>query len=66
MSDSWEGVVLRKSRGLLDGSNLYRRLTIRLADGTAVKVRVDRDVWNNVTVGDTVSKAPGRKPVIVD
>jgi hypothetical protein len=63
MSDTWEGVVLKKSRGLLDGSNMYRRLTIRLADGTTSKVRVDRDLWSTVTEGDVVSKAPGENPV---
>jgi hypothetical protein len=63
MSDTWEGVVLKKSRGLLDGSNMYRRLTIRLADGTTSKVRVDRDLWSTVTEGDIVSKAPGENPV---
>jgi hypothetical protein len=30
------------SRGLLDGSNMYRRLKICLADGIAKKVRVGR------------------------
>ncbi|MFC9552497.1 hypothetical protein ACFTWF_16740 [Rhodococcus sp. NPDC056960] len=63
MSDTWEGAVLKKSRGLLDGSNMYRRLTIRLADGTTSEVRVDRDLWSTVTEGDIVSKAPGENPV---
>lgn len=63
MSDAWEGTVVKKSRGLLDGSNMYRRLKIRRADGTTTKVRVDRDLWNSLTEGDVVSKAPGQKPV---
>jgi hypothetical protein len=63
MNDAWEGVVVKKRRGLLDGSNLYRRLTIRLPDGTTTKVRVDRDLWNRITEGDVVSKAAGEEPV---
>ncbi len=59
----WEGIVVRKSRGLLDGSNLYRRLTIRLVDGSTTKVRVDRELWNSVTEGDLVTKAAGEDPV---
>jgi hypothetical protein len=63
MNDSWEGIVGKKRRALLDGSNLYRRLTIRRSDGITIKVRVDRDLWNTLTVGDMVSKAPGQQPV---
>lgn len=62
-NDTWEGVVVKKSRGLLDGANLYRRLTVRLADGTTTKVRVDRGLWDAVSEGDVVAKAPGRDPV---
>ena len=62
MSDAWEGVVVRKSRGLLDGSNMYRRLKILHADGTTTKVRVDRALWDEVAEGDLVSKAPGQPP----
>jgi hypothetical protein len=60
--DAWEGMVVKKTRGPLDGSNLYRRLTIRQSDGTTTKVRVDRDLWNQVSEGDVVSKQPGRPP----
>jgi hypothetical protein len=63
MNDSWEGVVVKKSRGLLDGSNMYRRLKIRLADGTTKKVRVGRALWDAVQEGDTVSKASGQDPL---
>jgi hypothetical protein len=63
MSDAWESIVVTKTRGLLDGSNMYRRLTIRHSDGTTTKVRVDRDLWNKLIVGDVVSKAPGQQPV---
>ncbi|SNQ47448.1 conserved hypothetical protein [Frankia canadensis] len=63
MNDAWEGTVVRKSRGLLDGSNMYRRLKIRLRDGTIITVRVSRPVWNSVAVGDTVLKQSGQDPV---
>ncbi len=63
MNDAWEGIVVKKRPRLLDGSNMYRRLTIRLSDGTTTKVRVDRALWDAVTEGDTVSKAPGEQPV---
>jgi hypothetical protein len=58
--DTWEGVVIKKSRGLLDGSNPYWRLKIRLTDGSVTKVRVDRDLWNAVGEGDTVAKVAGQ------
>ncbi len=61
--DAWEGTVVKKSRGLLDGSNMYRRLTIRQPDGTTSDVRVDRDLWNTLAEGDSVTKAAGQKPV---
>ena len=61
--DSWDGTVIKKSRGLLDGSSMYRRLEIRLADGSVTKVRVSRDLWNAVTEGDTVVKGAGQDPV---
>ena len=63
MKDAWEGIVVKKTRGLLDGSNLYRRLTIRHSDGSTTKVRVDRDLWDTVREGNVVSKAPGDHPV---
>lgn len=59
----WEGIVVRKSRGLYDGANMYRRLKIRLVDGSTTKVRVKRALWDSVTEGDLVSKAPGEEPV---
>jgi hypothetical protein len=61
--DAWEGTVTKKSRGLLDGSSMYRRLKIRLTDGSIVKVRVSRSLWNAVTEGDTVAKVVGQDPV---
>jgi len=29
----WEGIVVKKYRALLDGSNLFRRILVRLDDG---------------------------------
>ncbi len=63
MPESWDGTVVKKSRGLLDGSNLYRRLEVRLRDGEVTKVRVGRQLWDSIEVGDRVSKAPGADPV---
>lgn len=62
-ADEWEGIVVKRSRGLLDGSNLYRRLTIRLVDGSTTKVRVSRALWSSVTEADLVTKAPGADPI---
>ncbi|MEV0567569.1 hypothetical protein [Dactylosporangium sp. NPDC050588] len=60
--NAWSGTVAKKSRGLLDGSNLYRRLKVRLDDGTHVDVKVDRDLWSQLEVGDRVVKAEGGQP----
>lgn len=61
--NAWEGTVLKKSNGLLDGSNMYRRVKVRLSDGTTTTVRVDRDLWEELIVGDAVVTRPGQKPV---
>jgi hypothetical protein len=63
VTESWDGTVVKKSRGLLDGSNMYRRLEVRLSDGQTRKVRVSRALWDSVEVGDSVSKADGQDPV---
>jgi hypothetical protein len=42
---------------------MYRRLKIRLADGTTKKVRVGRALRDAVQEGDTVSKASGQDPL---
>lgn len=60
--DSWSGTVVKKSRGLLDGSNLYRRLKVRLDDGTQRDVKVGRDVWEQLQVGDRLVKPEGEDP----
>ncbi|MFJ9411455.1 hypothetical protein [Streptomyces sp. NPDC101393] len=60
--DSWEGVVTDKSRGMLDGSNMYHFVEIRLADGESVKVRIARRLWKSIEVGDRIVKQPGADP----
>ncbi|MFG2826897.1 hypothetical protein ACGFWI_05355 [Streptomyces sp. NPDC048434] len=60
--DSWEGVVIDKSRGMLDGSNMYHFVEVRLADGESVKVRIGRQLWKSITVGDRIVKQPGADP----
>jgi hypothetical protein len=55
MSDATiRGTVVKKHRALLDGSNLYRRLDVRLDSGDTVTARVDRATWKTLNVGDTV------------
>jgi hypothetical protein len=58
----WHGTVVKKYRGLLDGSNLYRRLLVQLDNGDTVKTRVDRATWKALTIGDAVAKTPGNRP----
>jgi hypothetical protein len=53
---------VKKSRALLDGSNLYRRLKVRLEDGTQLDVKVDRDMWKQLEVGDRLVKHQGENP----
>ena len=60
--DAWSGTVVKKSRALLDGSNLYRRLKVRLDDGTHMDVRVDRELWKHLGVGDRLVKREGEGP----
>ncbi|GAB3835414.1 hypothetical protein ACFPIJ_50955 [Dactylosporangium cerinum] len=60
--NAWSGTVAKKSRGLLDGSNLYRRLKVRLDDGTHLNVKVDRTLWSQLQVGDRVVKTAGEQP----
>lgn len=61
--DAWSGVVVKKSRAMFDGSNLYRRLEVELDSGEKQKVKVPRDLWKQLEVGDRVSKAAGADPV---
>ncbi|WP_329148888.1 hypothetical protein OIU91_21540 [Streptomyces sp. NBC_01456] len=61
--DSWEGIVLNKSRGMLDGSNMYHFVEVRLADGESLKVRISRRLWKSIVVDDRIVKRPGADPV---
>jgi hypothetical protein len=55
------GTVVKKYRALLDGSNLYRRILVRLDSGDTVKTRVDRATWKALAVGDAVARGSGEK-----
>lgn len=63
---AWTGVVVKKSRQLLDGSNLYRRVTVQHDDGREEKIRVDRALWKQLDVGDRLVKEPGQEPTRQD
>ncbi|MFB8087433.1 hypothetical protein [Streptomyces sp. NPDC055992] len=60
--DAWEGIVAHRSRGMLDGSNMYHFLEVRLVGGASVKVRVSRRFWKTVAVGDRIAKQPNADP----
>jgi hypothetical protein len=60
--NAWSGTVTKKSRGLFDGSNLYRRVRVRLEDGTRIDVKVDRDLWRELEVGDRLVQDRGGRP----
>ncbi|MFG2532162.1 hypothetical protein [Streptomyces sp. NPDC048516] len=60
--ESWEGIVTNKSRGMLDGSNMYHFVEVRLADGESMKVRIGRRLWKSVEVDDRIVKGPGSDP----
>ena len=60
--DVWDATVVKKSRGLLDGSNLYRRLTVRRADGQEDTIRVSKQLWKQIDVGDRLVKEAGLEP----
>src|SRR4051794_20576615 len=57
--NAWSGTVTKKSRGLFDGSNLYRRVRVGLEDGTRIDVKVDRDLWRELEVGDRLVQDRG-------
>ncbi|WP_329013167.1 DUF7489 domain-containing protein [Streptomyces sp. NBC_01601] len=61
--DAWEGVVTDKSRGMLDGANMYHFVELRLSDGRSTKVRIGRRLFKEVAVGDRLVKRPGADPV---
>ncbi|MFH9229724.1 hypothetical protein ACH4NT_03875 [Streptomyces lydicus] len=60
--DAWEGIVIKRSRGMLDGSNMYHFVEVRLADGESVQVRISRRLWKSIEVGDRIVKRPGADP----
>lgn len=47
---------------MLDGSNMYHFLEVRLVDGASVKVRVGRRFWKTIAVGDRIAKRPNADP----
>ncbi|WP_328997167.1 hypothetical protein OHA18_22155 [Kribbella sp. NBC_00709] len=57
--DAWAGVVVKKSRAMFDGSNLYRKLEVELDNGEKQNVKVPRGLWKELEVGDRVSKEAG-------
>ncbi|MFJ4006918.1 hypothetical protein ACIPWL_26180 [Streptomyces sp. NPDC090023] len=61
--DAWEGVVTDKSRGMLDGSNMYHFVELRLSDGESTTVRIGRRLWKSLAVGDRLIKRSGDDPV---
>ncbi|WP_427885004.1 DUF7489 domain-containing protein [Kribbella sp. GL6] len=60
--DAWTGVVVKKSRAMYDGANLYRKLEVQLDGGEVRDVKVKRDLWKSLEVGDRVTKAAGADP----
>ncbi|MEU6387956.1 hypothetical protein [Streptomyces sp. NPDC046939] len=61
--EAWEGVVEDKSRGMLDGANMYHFVVVRRTDGESMRIRVERRLWKAVAVGDRLVKAAGSDPV---
>lgn len=60
--DVWTGTVVKKARQLMDGSNLYRRVTVETDVGRTEKIRVDRELWKELEVGDRLVKEAGQEP----
>lgn len=60
--DSYEGVVTDKSRGMLDGSNMYHFVEIRLTDGESVKVRIGHAALEVDRGRRSDRQATGRRP----
>jgi hypothetical protein len=60
--DAWSGVVVKKARALYDGSNLYRKLEVQLDGGEVQDIKVQRDLWKQLEVGDRVVKEAGADP----
>ncbi|CAM5282903.1 hypothetical protein SAVIM338S_00169 [Streptomyces avidinii] len=47
---------------MLDGSNMYHFVEVRLTDGSSVKVRIARRLWKSLAVGDRIAKRPDADP----
>ena len=62
IDETWDGIVLAKSRGMPDGSFLYRYIEIELAEGTTRKIRVDRALYDALNIGDSITKRAGTGP----
>ncbi|MGW2209346.1 DUF7489 domain-containing protein [Streptomyces sp. NPDC001781] len=60
--DAREGTVSDKSRGMLDGSDMYHFVELRLENGESTKVRVGRQLWKSLALGDRLVKRPGQDP----
>ena len=60
--DAWIGTVVKKSRELLDGSNLYRQVTVETDAGATEKFRPARTLWKELNVGDRLVKDAGQDP----
>jgi len=61
-ASTWSGTVVKKSRGLLDGSNLYRRVTVATDGGGRERIRVGKALWKELAVGDRLAKEAGGDP----
>ena len=61
-ADAWSGTVVDKSGELLDGSNLYRRVTVRTDDDRTEKISVGRALWKVLAIGDRLVKDAGGEP----
>ncbi|WP_194924942.1 DUF7489 domain-containing protein [Catenulispora pinisilvae] len=62
-NEAWQGVVIGKKRGMVDGANMYFFLKVQLSDGTTKRVRVRRELWKSLREGDGVVKQAGEEPV---
>jgi hypothetical protein len=60
--EAWSGVVVKKSRAMYDGANLYRKLEVELDGGEVRDVKVKRDLWKQLEIGDRVTKEAGADP----
>ena len=60
--DAWTGVVVKKSRAMYDGANLYRKLEVQLDSGEVRDVKVQRELWKSLEVGDRLTKEADADP----